>query len=299
MRKFFKWLGIALGSLVALVLVGLGVLYFRGSAMIGQKYDIPAESIAIPTDVASIARGGHFVHAICVGCHTPDLSGMLMINAPFAQVYSANLTPGQGGAGAQFTNADFVRAIRHGVDDQGRALIIMPAHEFWNFSDQDLGDIIAYLRTVPPVDKQHPDPQINAMGRILFAAGAFGPDIVPASVIAHDLRPAAIPQGVTAAYGGYLVSVTGCHDCHGAQLAGGRSAKPGALDAPNLTPGGELQAWNAADFIHTIRSGTTPGGHTLNPDEMPWKDFQNYSDDELTAIFLYLQSQPALPTVRP
>lgn len=58
-----------------------------------------------------------------------------MIDAPFAQIYSANLTPGKGGAGSEFSDADFIRALRQGVDNQGRALVVMPAQVFWNFND--------------------------------------------------------------------------------------------------------------------------------------------------------------------
>ena len=105
--------------------------------------------------------------------------------------------------------------------------------------------------------------------------------------------------GVTAEYGQYLVNVTGCHGCHGAQLSGGKSKKPGALDAPNLTPGGELDAWTTAQFVNTVHTGVTPSGRVLNPDEMPWKSVGTYTDDELTAIFMYLQSLPPLPTVKP
>lgn len=300
MKKFFKWLGIVLGTLLGLLVIALAVFYFKGNARVSQTYNIAPENITIPTDAASIARGKHFVQAICTGCHTADLSGQLLLDAPFAKVYSANLTSGKGGAGSEFSDADFIRALRHGVDNHGRALIVMPAQVFWHFNDTDLADIVAYLRTVPPVDKQHPDPQITAMGKIMIGAGILSPNIVPASVIAHDQRQPVVPIGVTAEYGGYLVSVTGCRDCHGAPLSGGKSTKPGSLNAPNLTPGGDLKTWAPADFIKTIHTGVTPSGRILNPDEMPWKDFgANYSDDELTAIFLYLQSQPALPTVKP
>jgi mono/diheme cytochrome c family protein len=104
---------------------------------------------------------------------------------------------------------------------------------------------------------------------------------------------------VTAQYGEYLVNVSGCHDCHGAQLAGGKSAKPGAIDAPNLTPGGDLKTWSEATFINTVRTGVAPNGHKLKPEEMPWKFFGTYSDDELTAIFHYLQSLQPLQTIKP
>jgi mono/diheme cytochrome c family protein len=299
MKKILKWLGIVLGTLLGLIVIVLAVLYFKGQGMLSQVHTVTPENISIPTDAASIERGKHFVQAICEDCHTADLSGRKLLEAPFATIYSANLTPGQGGAGAQFTDADWVRALRHGVDNQGRDLVLMPAQVFWNFNDQDLGEVIAYLKSLPPVDAEHPDPQITPLGKIMMGAGMFGPAIVPANVIAHDQRPPVVPVGVTAQYGEYLVSVSGCHDCHGAQLSGGKSSKPGAIDAPNLTPGGELRAWTDAQFVNTIRTGVAPSSHALNPTEMPWKSFTHYSDDELKAIFLYLQSLPELPTVKP
>ncbi|TFG74445.1 MAG: hypothetical protein E4H23_11990, partial [Chrysiogenales bacterium] len=96
-----------------------------------------------------------------------------------------------------------------------------------------------------------------------------------------------------------LLNVSGCRDCHGPNLSGGKSAEPTAKNAPNLTPGGELIAWQTADFIKTLRTGTTPFGHKLDPRQMPWEHFKNFSDNELTAIFLYLQSLPKLETTIP
>jgi mono/diheme cytochrome c family protein len=296
MKKILKWFGI---SLAVLLVSALSVFYVKGNAMVNHTYTIAADNITIPTDAASLARGQHFVQVICSDCHTPDLSGKNMLSAPFAKIDSANLTPSPGAAGSEFKDADWVRALRHGVDDKGRALVVMPANEFWNFSDRDLGDIVAYVKTIPPVEKQHKDPQINILGKIMFGAGLFGKAIVPANVIAHTQRPPIIPVGVTAQYGDYLINVTGCHSCHGEQLSGGKSAKPGAIDAPNLTPGGDLKTWSAAQFINTVRTGVTPKGHKLNPDEMPWKFVGKYSDDELTAIFLHLQSLQPLQTIKP
>jgi len=296
MKKIFKWIGITLGSLLVLI---PAVFYFKGNALLTHHYNIVPENVTFPTEAASLARGKHFVDAICRDCHTADLSGKNMIKAPFANIDSANITPSQSGAVIQFNDADWVRVLRHGVDDEGRALVIMPAQEFWYFSDQDLGDIIAYVKTVPSVEKSHQDPQTNILGKILFGVGVFGPNVLPANLIAHDQRPPVPPIGITAQYGEYLVNVTGCHDCHGAQLAGGKSAKPGAMDAPNLTPGGDLKTWSQAEFVKTVQTGVNPKGHNLKPEEMPWKTIGTYSDDELSAIFLYLQSLQPLPTIKP
>ena len=62
---------------------------------------------------------------------------------------------------------------------------------------------------------------------------------------------------------------------------------------PNLTTGGEVAFWSEEEFIATMRTGVTPGGHQLN-EYMPWKYFGQMTDDELKAVWLYLQSLPAL-----
>lgn len=300
MKKFLKWFGIVLGSLLGLILVAFIALSVTGSIRLSRTYDIPDAPVTIPTNADSIARGKHWVDAICIGCHLPTLEGQIMVEAPFATIYSANLTSGKGGVGATFSDADWVRALRHGVDDEGKPVIVMPSQYFWHFSDEDLADIIAYLKTAPPIDNEHPNPTFNPLGKAMLAAGVFGPAILPAEVIQHDQRPASYPPtAVNAQYGEYLVNVSGCHDCHGPQLSGGKGADPNAIAAPNLTPGGELRAWQEVDFVTAIRTGVAKSGHQLDPAQMPWEHYKNYNDDELGAIWQYLQSLPALETTLP
>lgn len=91
-----------------------------------------------------------------------------------------------------------------------------------------------------------------------------------------------------------MVNTNDCRICHGQQLNGGTSPDPTATwISPNLTPGGELGFWTEEQFVNTIRTGITPGGHELN-ENMPWKDYRNFYDYELRAIWLYLQSLPKL-----
>jgi len=66
-----------------------------------------------------------------------------------------------------------------------------------------------------------------------------------------------------------------------------------APKAPNITPGGALGSWTNAQFINTIRTGTNPECKLLDPEFMPWPRFTQMTDDELQAIWLYLQSLPA------
>jgi mono/diheme cytochrome c family protein len=296
----FKWVAILLGSLLGLILAILTALFLVGTARLNRKYDISVENIPIPSDAESIAAGERWVQSICIGCHKADLSGGPFFEAPFGYTDAANLTPGKGGLGATFSDQDWIRSIRYGVRPDGKSALIMPSHYFWNFNDEDLGEIIAYLKSLPPVDQEIRKPHSNFLGRALLAAGMFGKAALPAELIFHDTRPTDIIEpGETPAYGEYLALVSGCQDCHGQDLSGGKNADPAAKLAPNLTPGGELAAWSETDFIKSIKEGITPSGRQLDPVQMPWEHYRNFSEEELRAIWLYVQSLPKLPTTIP
>lgn len=300
LKKVFQWVGIILGGLVAVIALVLIVLNLVATERLTRKYTPTVAAINIPTDAEAVARGKHWADTLCIGCHKENLSGGQFFQAPMATIDTANLTPGEGGVGAKFSDLDWVRVLRHGVNEEGRTLVLMPAQETTHLSDRDLGDLIAYLKSLPPVDQAAREPEFNFLGKAMLAAGVFGPDFLPAEVIDHDQRPASYPQpGVTVEYGEYLINSSGCRACHGKTLAGGKSPDPSAIAAPNLTPGGELAAWSVEDFIKTIRTGVAVSGHKLDPEQMPWDHFKNFSDDELKAIFAYLQAQPKLPTVKP
>ena len=118
---------------------------------------------------------------------------------------------------------------------------------------------------------------------------------LPAEAVSHDVHVAAPERAVSVEYGEYLVNTNDCHVCHGPQLNGGPFPDPTIKKiSPNLTPGGELGFWTEDQFINTVRTGVTPGGHELNPELMPWKDYQKFYDDELKAVWLYLRSLPKL-----
>ncbi len=296
MKKIFKWIGIVLGSLVGLIIVLMVVFYFIGNSRLNKTYSFPPSGIVVPTDAESLARGEHLTKMLCSGCHSADLGGVVgwFPSGPFGSLDSANLTPGNGGIGQEFkTDDDYVNAIRNGIDPDGKPIYMPAVVAFQYMSDEDLGAIIAYLKTAPPVDRQTNGQHFSALAKVLIGAGAFGKlPVEDASHKAHVTAPAA---GVTVEYGQYLVAIGDCRSCHGKELAGGPFPDPSVkILSPNLTPGGELAAWSEQDFITAMRTGVTPGGHELNPDYMPWKDLNMGTDDELMAIWLYLQSLPAL-----
>jgi cytochrome c553 len=292
MKRALKWLGLVLTGLIvlgALAALGLGI---AGGRRLSKTRTIQPEAIRIPSDPAAVARGEHLVRgpALCAECHGQDLSGDLLFDEPgIGVVYASNIT----GLGASHSDADLVRAIRHGLDSDGRQLMIMPADIFINMSAGDMGAIIAYLKSVPRVGKDQPEPELAFMGRAMLAAGMFG-DVFPAEYIDHSQPYPSVPEiGANAQYGAYLAAATGCTSCHGANLAGDQ-LDPEAPFAPNLTPGGELGEWSEAEFIQTMRTGTSPHGHELDSKFMPWRSFAKFEDEELRALWLYLLSLPAV-----
>ncbi|HUH96376.1 MAG TPA: cytochrome c [Anaerolineales bacterium] len=300
MNRVFKWTGIGLGCLIGLILIVVLGLYAKSSWEFGTKYNVQVETVVIPTDAASLERGRHLATILCMECHGDNLAGKTdWINfGPLGSANTPNLTSGKGGVGGQFTNDDFVRVLRHGVKPDGTSVFIMPANDFYYLSDRDLGDVIAYVRSVPPVAGGEPSSNLHFsfMGDVLYGAGVLGNSLVAAKIDQTD-RPGNAPEaGVSAAYGGYLVSINGCRSCHGAQLAGGKTPQPGSPLAPNLTPGGELSAWTSENFRQTLHTGVTPSGMSLPNQFMPWDYKGRMTDDELEAVFLYLQSLPKLPT---
>ena len=300
MRKVLRIIGIVLGGLVGVLLLAGLVLYLIGNARLNKTYDIPASDITLPTDAASLEFGKHRVETLCQGCHGPDLSGIdnWFSAPPLGNIDSANLTSGKGGIGGEFTTEDYVRAIRHGIDRAGKPIFMTAVPSTAHLSDEDLGAIIAYLKTIPPVDHTVRERHFTPLARILLAAGMLGK--LPAESVSHDIHVTAPARGVTTEYGEYLVNTNDCHVCHGQNLNGGSYPDPTIKKiSPNLTPGGELGFWTEEQFINTIRTGTTPGGHQLNPEFMPWKIYRLFQDDELKAIWLYLQSLPKLSQYTP
>ena len=297
MKKFFKWIGITLGSLILLVLIGAGVLFAMGNARFNKTYDFPESNIVLPTDAESIAYGKHRAETLCEGCHGPDLGGIYnwFEGGPLGTIDSANLTSGEGGFGREAKSPeDYVRAIRHGIDSDGKPIFMPAVISTSHLSDEDLAAIIAYVQSVPPVDRQTFGVQLTPLAKILYAAGLLPK--FPAETVSHEMQISTPERGATVEYGEYLVNINDCRVCHGPQLNGGPYPDPTIkIITPNITPGGEPGFWTEEQFYTTLRTGVTPSGHQLKSELMPWKDYAKFYDDELKAIWLYLQSLEKLP----
>jgi mono/diheme cytochrome c family protein len=288
MQKTFIRIGVALLILVGFFIIAGVFLSISTNNRLNKTYAIESMPVEIPTDAASIEEGRRLAAIYCGGCHGPDFGGTDFVNDPALAVVDApNLTSGNGGIGSYYSDQDWVRAIRHGVDSDGRALFIMPSKDFYYFSDEDLGQIIAYFKSTSPVDRDSSDFEMGVMGRILIGLGVMG-DMLNAENIAHDTRPPSPPAGVSVEYGEYLVNTFGCRSCHGVDLAGGAGPEPGAPPGPNLTRGGNFGNLSDENFINFVRS--------MRSDFMPYESLAKMDDEELRAIWMHIQSLPAIET---
>lgn len=295
MRRYLKWAGIGVGSIAVAVVLGVIAVYAASEIRFRRAFtDVAIAPFRADVTPAAAARGRHLVIAVakCTDCHGDDMGGKTFMDAgPLGSVTASNLTRGRGGVIARYDDGALERAIRHGIGIDGRALPIMPSDEYFAMSDQDLRDVIAYVRSLPPVDRVPPATHIRTLGRALYLGGKL--PLFAAETMTHTARrPSPVPAGVTVEYGRYLATVGGCRGCHGPELAGEAASQvPGVPPAANLTPRGELGAWTEQDFAHALRTGTRPNGSRLN-DFMPWRLAGQMTDDEIRAVWLYLKSVP-------
>lgn len=280
---------IVAGATLGLCLLATLALFLVSELRLNRTYVVDAQPVPVNMDPERVARGEHLARVItgCHECHGPQLAGSVLgDDALLGRIVAPNLTSGQGGVGAYYSDADWVRFMRHGVGRDGRPLVLVSSLSLYNLGDEDMAALIAYMRSLKPVDRELPATRVNLLARLLLL---IEPSSMPALVIDHQADPPAAPQpAVSAEYGGYLASLA-CTGCHKADFAGGSGPSTGR----NLTPGGELATWSDTDFRRAIRFGMIPNSHDLlDNNMMPFLRLGEMTNDEIQAIWLYLQSLP-------
>lgn len=259
-------------------------------------------------DLAEVARerarerGEHLVEARygCGECHGANFGGGVMIDDPMiGTILGPNITSGEGGRTADYTAADWDRAVRHGVAPDGRPTA-MPAGDFRGMADRELSDIVAYIRSLPPVNGTVAPFELGPLGSVLLALGQLklSADMIPDHVKPHLVEPPAAE--VSVAFGEHLANT--CSGCHGLDFSGGPipGGDPSWAPAANLTSDAAgLGGWTYDDFAATLRTGKRPDGAELKAPMVNMVPFaRRMTDTELEAIWTYLQSLPPRPTGR-
>ncbi len=263
--------------------------------------DDPIEGLdvdAIATERA-VSRGKHLVSTFyaCVECHGDNFGGGVMVDDPaIGQLLGPNLTLGSGSRTLEYTAADWDRIVRHGVKPNG-AGSPMPSVDFFSMSDRELSDIVTYIRSLPPVNRDVAPVTIGPVGKMLVATGQLklSADHHPT---AHKIEHAPLPPNAVAdaTFGKHLAQT--CSGCHGPNFAGGPiiGGPPDWPPAANLTPAG-LVDWSYDDFLRAMKEGKRKNGVALRePMSNITKFSPNMTEIELQALWAFFKSLPPQPT---
>ena len=313
MAKRMRRLGIALGGGL-LVTIG-GAVWVRATAHARLERTYGTHSIDVPVPypgagdprataegdamARAIARGRHLVRSRygCTECHGDDFGGGTMIDDPaMGTILGPNLTGGRGSRTRGYTMRAWDRIVRHGVKPDGTPAV-MPSEDFARMSDEELSDIVAFIRSLPPVDREVPPPSFGPVGLLLVATGKL--PLSAETLAARAEHPARPPRPEpTATFGDHLAQP--CRGCHRADMRGGPIAA-GPLDWPpaaNLTPHADgLAGWSYDEFARVMRTGVRPSGRKVRPPMAAVVSFTSkLSDVELRALWAYLSSLAPAPT---
>ncbi|HEY2754500.1 MAG TPA: cytochrome c [Pseudolabrys sp.] len=285
--KLMTWAVTPLAVLSAAAICFAGVLMVAGLTKMHAR-GAPAPDLTAASTRQQIRRGEAIANSFCAGCHSPNgtLTGGIDVGkdlpAPIGTFISSNLTPA--GQLRHWSDGQIFRAIRNGVDADGRWLVIMSYTNAGKLSDDDIHAVIAYLRSLPAAGAATataPD-QFNLLGLFMLGAGLLptGKPVFTGVVTAPVKEP-------TERYGAYIMSYQDCRECHGKDLMGGVQGQM----AP-IGPGLSLTAsWKLSEFIATMRTGIDPSGHQLSK-EMPWQPIGKMDDVELEALYRFLTHLP-------
>ncbi len=304
-----------IGLLVAILVIVLVII--GGSAVFALTYkpaSRPADPDPIERTPARLSRGEYLVNHVtpCAFCHTEGygtgspgayLAGGACVDNSDGfpgTLCPANLTPDSATGLGSWTDGEISRAIREGVNNQGKALFpMMPYAQFRVMSDSDVAAIVAWLRTIPAVHRPRQPTDID------FPVSFF---IKMAPKPLNGPVPAIDPTDEVV-YGRYLTTIAGCKFCHtpvdervelqqDSLFAGGHAIRsPGGLmlRSRNLTPDATgLGATTEEGFLTLFRvwRGRDSSAAPLKDSPMPWAAFSGMTDADLSAIYAYLRTVP-------
>jgi mono/diheme cytochrome c family protein len=312
---------ILLGVLAVVVLAVGGAATFLTLKTPAQR---PAPELKVEATAERLERGRYLVENVssCLHCHSP--TDKTRFGTPIQQaakgaggecwtpevgfpgvLCAKNITPHPEHGLGKWTDGEILRALREGVDKHGEALFgIMPYGNYRGMSDEDAMAVVAYLRTLPALEGQKPARTLDFPLPIVVK---FMPQPLEGTVTAPD-------KSDKVAYGRYLSNIAGCEICHtpvderhsplpGKAFSGGQRFPMGqgaVVVSSNLTPHATgLGGKTRENFIAMFKAYASPEAHDIpvapgKNSVMPWLGMAGMTEEDLGAIYDYLQTVPAI-----
>ncbi|MEX2589887.1 MAG: cytochrome c [Chitinophagales bacterium] len=309
MKKLLKILGVFVMLIVVVLLAGLAYINFKGIPSYAvEKVDYQA--VITPQ---SIERGKKLTMMLCAGCHknynTGRLSGTRMLDAPaeFGVIYSANITNHKKYGIGDWTDGELLYLLRTGIKKDGKYSPPYMA-KLPKMADDDINAIISFLRSDDPMVAADPTP-----------TKPCEPSFLTKLLCNVAFKPLPMPNGKiempdtnnTLEWGKYLAHNLDCFSCHSADFKSvdflnpeksegyfGGGNKPlnregEVMLTPNLTPDKEtgIGNWSEEKFLKVVKYGVKEGVEAMRYPMMP---YVHLTDQEVSAIYAYLQSIPPI-----
>lgn len=312
-----RWLKVLLGvvALLGVSIVGMLLYYVNSYPDVGA-----APSLTVEITPERIARGSYLANHVtaCMDCHSTrdweKFSAPLIVETlgkggdKFDEsigipgtLYAPNITPHAIG---RQTDGELFRTITSGVAADGRTLFpLMPYTAYNSLAEEDVYSLIAYVRSLQPIENDVPASTINFPVNLLIR-------MAPKPYTRVEMPDTADEY----AYGKYLTTIAGCVDCHtpmqegkpvaGMAFAGGREfdAPLGVIRSVNITPDEEtgIGSWSRKDFVDRFTSYADPSFYNRHWKEvgyqtiMPWSMYGGMAERDLGAIYRYLRTVPPI-----
>jgi len=299
-----------MGMLLALLILG------ACASLIPLKVGPPKE-ITVEVTPERLARGEYLVNNVmaCFHCHSsPNFDYWGGLTEPGTEggggwhdtfsagimgsidIYFSNITPAALG---DWTDGEIIQALTEGVRKGGKPLFpIMPYGRYRHMPEEEIYSIVAYLRTLKPIENSYPEKKIKRMFKVLERTFPMP----------WDPQPLPDPSDEVA-YGKYLATIGDCIMCHttmtksakpikGMELAGGNEymlPNGQVVYSANITPDPEtgIGNWSREDFIEAFKQYEEPQPVVGDKNTiMPWTDFAGMTEEDLGAIYEYVRSVP-------
>lgn len=293
MDKWIKRGAIVVGSVVLAGAAVAVVGKVLGERKMERTLEVQVAAVPLFSDPAHIEQGRYlFSTRGCAECHGDNAAGKVVVDDGSMLVVAPNITGGANSATLAYTDADWVRTLRHGVKPNGKPVIIMPSEDYNRLTDDDVGALISYVKRLPPVDGQGTRIELPVPVKALYGFGAIKD---AAEKIDHALPPSEpVPVSVSVQHGAYVANA--CIGCHGERLSGGTipGAPPDWPAAANLTPGKDsamVRYPDAEAFMAMLRTRKRPDGTQVNA-AMPFDSLSRMTDTDIRALHMFLKTLP-------
>lgn len=287
-------------AVLALV-AGLGVFWFVTIPAVVSAEALPAYTPNVANGETVFNAGG------CASCHgvagepRTMLGGGLAIPSPFGTFYAPNISPHKQNGIGNWTEANFVTAMKHGTSPGGEHYYpAFPYGSYQHATTQDIRDLFAYIKTLPPLSGRIRPHNVSFPFNIRRLVGGW-------KFLFLDNKPFTPDPKQSAAWnrGAYLVNGLGhCAECHSPRnflggivapqrFAGGPNPE-GEGWVPNISQKG-LKDWSEKDIAYFLKTGELPSGDSAGGSMVRViKNTALLSDEDRAAMAAYLKSLPAV-----